>query len=651
VTVGAPDPPNHADPEPGNPRVSVVMIFLNGERFLDEAVQSVLAQTYSRWELLFVDDGSTDGSTAIARGYATRYPERMRYLEHPGHHNLGMSASRNLGIRQARGEYIALLDADDVYLPDKLQRQVAILDAHPEAAMVYGATCHWYGWTGRPEDQTRDHLRTLGVTPDTLHPARALVPLFLRGEAETPGTCGVLFRHTAAEAVGGFEERFRGMYEDQVFFYKLCLAAPVFVESGTSDLYRQHSASALHAAVGTGEYHSERQNFTSRRFLHWLQEHVAARGIEHSEISAHLDRELWPVTAGSPFHAPPQRRIAPVPSRGTRPPWSVMISVHDGAEHLEQALAAVLAQDSGPARMQVEVIDSRPGHGDAAEAVLRIAGSRASYVREPLEAGPAAHLNRCLERAQGHLVHLLDARDVVGEGFYGAFEQLFDHSPEIGAAFCHTAPVDGQGQRQAAPPPLQGDSGPLHPGFEKVAVLAPVERSSMVVRRAVYEHLGGFDERFAWGGYDMEMWLRIAAHYPIGYEVEPLVLRRETRDSLRDLVQCAADTIRSLAAMEAYLPWESAPALMRFEREEVALQALRDARALASWRHPIRAGSQLWDLLRTTHSFPMMMTIADHASDPVRRILRHKVRRLPKRVVGPLAARVRRGPVRTENPR
>ena len=84
-----------------------MIIFWEAERFLEEAIESVVAQTYASWELLLVDDGSRDGSTAIARRYVRRFPDRMRYLEHPGHANLGMSASRNLGIRHSRGSYVA----------------------------------------------------------------------------------------------------------------------------------------------------------------------------------------------------------------------------------------------------------------------------------------------------------------------------------------------------------------------------------------------------------------------------------------------------------------------------------------------------------------------------------------------------------------
>ena len=93
--------------------VSVIVCFLNEERFLAEAVQSVLGQTFADWELLLVDDGSCDASSVIARQLAATDPGRFDYIEHADHRNLGLSASRNAGIRRARGRYIAFLDADD----------------------------------------------------------------------------------------------------------------------------------------------------------------------------------------------------------------------------------------------------------------------------------------------------------------------------------------------------------------------------------------------------------------------------------------------------------------------------------------------------------------------------------------------------------
>src|SRR5688572_9625007 len=97
------------------PLVSAITIVLNGEKYIEVAIASVRAQTYDRWELLLVDDGSTDSSTQISKEYTKRYPEKIRYLEHDGHANRGMSASRNLGVAHARGQFVAFLDSDDVW--------------------------------------------------------------------------------------------------------------------------------------------------------------------------------------------------------------------------------------------------------------------------------------------------------------------------------------------------------------------------------------------------------------------------------------------------------------------------------------------------------------------------------------------------------
>src|SRR5215212_3295723 len=145
-----------------NPLVSIIIPFLNAGKFIQEAIDSVFAQTYDNWELLLVDDGSTDASREIALLLATQHPVKVRYVEHNDHENRGACASRNLGVRNAQGEYIALLDADDVWLPHKLERQLAILDSYPEAAMVYGATQYWHSWTGNPEDIQRDYVPNLG---------------------------------------------------------------------------------------------------------------------------------------------------------------------------------------------------------------------------------------------------------------------------------------------------------------------------------------------------------------------------------------------------------------------------------------------------------------------------------------------------------
>lgn len=272
----------------GLPRVSVITIFLNAEKFIGESIESVLTQTYDNWELLLVDDGSTDGSTEIALRYAEKYsPGKIRYLHHEGHQNRGMSASRNLGISNAKGEYVGLLDADDIWLPQKLEQQTAILDSHPEAAMVYGPTQYWHSWTGNPKDLRRDFVANLGVQSNILVRPPKLLTLFLRDRALVPCTCSLLAHREAIEAVGGFEEAFQDQYEDQVFYAKICLSAAVFVAGDCWDRYRQHPRSCYSVALETGNDYPARL-----RFLKWLEQYMRDREVRDFEVWKALQSEL-----------------------------------------------------------------------------------------------------------------------------------------------------------------------------------------------------------------------------------------------------------------------------------------------------------------------------------------------------------------------
>jgi glycosyltransferase involved in cell wall biosynthesis len=275
-----------------DPQVSIIIPFLNAERFLDEAIRSVLAQTYDSWELLLVNDGSTDGGGAIASRYANHDPSKVRCVEHPRRENRGLSASRNLGIAGARGEFLAFLDADDVWLPQKLEQQVAILKAHPAVSMVYGPSQRWYSWTGLTEDQGRDYMPNLGVAPNTVHSPPMLLTLSLERKATTPCPSNVLLRRATVEDVGRFEESFRGiytLYEDQVFFSKLTCRTPVFVSSQSWDRYRRHPDSCAAVVKKDGRAVEVRG-----AYLKWLAEYLVKEGIDNAELWAALHRQLWP---------------------------------------------------------------------------------------------------------------------------------------------------------------------------------------------------------------------------------------------------------------------------------------------------------------------------------------------------------------------
>jgi glycosyltransferase involved in cell wall biosynthesis len=116
------------------PRVSVVIPVYNREKYIAETIGSVLAQTVNDVEVIAVDDGSTDDSRAVLESFGPA----VQVLEHPNRSNRGQSASINLGMRAARGEFIAVLDSDDLWTPEKLALQLACFDAHPEVGLVYG---------------------------------------------------------------------------------------------------------------------------------------------------------------------------------------------------------------------------------------------------------------------------------------------------------------------------------------------------------------------------------------------------------------------------------------------------------------------------------------------------------------------------------
>lgn len=273
-------------------QVSIVTNFFNAENFLAEAINSVLAQTFQDWELLLVDDGSADRSAAIAQEYACRHPGRVRYFEHDGHRNLGKSTSRNLGLHQARGQYLAFLDADDVFLPHKLARQVAILELHPTAGMVYGRTHYWYGWTGKPRDLKRDAISALGVQAGKLYPAPLLTTRFLKNGGIVPCLCALLVRREAVEKFGGFEESIQQLYEDQVLIAKLCTEMPVFVDDVVAEQYRQHPKSSSAVAIRNREYHPLWPHTARLAFLNWLAKYIREKNIRDQELERALRGEL-----------------------------------------------------------------------------------------------------------------------------------------------------------------------------------------------------------------------------------------------------------------------------------------------------------------------------------------------------------------------
>lgn len=216
--------------ERNHPRVSVVVPVFNRQDYIGSAIESVLAQSFADFELLVVDDGSTDRTPEIVQSY--RDP-RIRLISHP--HNLGIPTSRNRGLESARGEYIATLDSDDWAHPQRLQRQVAFLDSHPEHALVGS-------WIGRINSDGRSYR----IQTRPLRAEDVQVQLLFGGAMVNSSTMG----RTALLQRFGFRAEFP-VRQDFDLFVRLAAQYPLANLPYPLTLCRRHPAQAtkIHAAL------------------------------------------------------------------------------------------------------------------------------------------------------------------------------------------------------------------------------------------------------------------------------------------------------------------------------------------------------------------------------------------------------------------
>ena len=309
--------------------------------------------------------------------------------------------------------------------------------------------------------------------------------------------------------------------------------------------------------------------------------------------------------------------IPPVPEGVSRPLWSVMIPTYNCAKYLRETLASVLAQAPGPEVMQIEVVDDRSTQDDPATVVEELGRGRVEFY-QPQNVGYIRNFETCLQRSRGQLIHLLHGDDCVLDGFYHKIQGLFDQHPEIGAAFCRQIIVDDQGHWQRFIPLEQTESGVLSNWLERIATELTLQTPAMVVRREVYERLGGFDRRMSSCGEDWEMWVRIATQYLIRYEVEPLVLYRDRSDSLsKRFIQTGQnirDVRKATEIIRAYLPSAVASELSHKAGESWASWAFYIAQQMIAKGDSVAAMAQIREGLKCSHSlraiaFAVLLTL------------------------------------------
>lgn len=265
----------------------------------------------------------------------------------------------------------------------------------------------------------------------------------------------------------------------------------------------------------------------------------------------------------APADAPPcqpnefRKEVKPCIEGNPRPLWSVLIPTHNCAEYLEKALCSVLAQDRGMENMEIIVIDDFSTEDDPGQVVERLGQGRVQFIRQVENVGKTKNFQTGLDASRGFLIHQLHGDDLVDDGFYQSMEQAFIEFPKAGAFFCESEYIDGRGHVIGRTGKESDTLAILQNWLEKMVVAQRIQAPSIVVRREVYEILGGFDSRLP-NFEDWEMWVRIATSYSFGFNpavtAKYRVYAANTSSESVLSGKRAAVLRKAIAIMDSYLP-------------------------------------------------------------------------------------------------
>jgi glycosyltransferase involved in cell wall biosynthesis len=286
---------------------------------------------------------------------------------------------------------------------------------------------------------------------------------------------------------------------------------------------------------------------------------------------------------------PPQ--ILPLDEDVERPLWSVMIPAYNCISYLRETLESVLAQDPGPEKMQIEVVDDCSTDGDVYALVEEVGKGRVGFYRQDINRGSLRNFETCLNRAKGNWVHLLHGDDKVKVGFYQEIETLFNQYPEAGAAFTRHSFIDEGGHEFYTFKAISKEPGLLHNWLYTIAQRNKLQPPAIVVKRSVFEQLGGF---FAVHfGEDWEMWVRIASKFPFAYSPQCLAqYRKHTNNvSSRSFLsgQNIEDINRVIDIIQVYLPYESRKELKQRAKKNASRYFAKTARRVFNKHHSPKA--------------------------------------------------------------
>jgi glycosyltransferase involved in cell wall biosynthesis len=225
-------------------KVSIVTPFHNAESTISETAESVFRQNYSNWEWLLFNDASSDKSIQLIEQLQSK-DSRIRVIGETKR-SMGPSYGRNLGIAQASGEIVALLDADDLWQPDYLERRLEAYEKFPEVGMIYGPAIIF--------GKNQEFIQDTGINDSKLFEPGELILPFMRNIKGTPCTSGVTINRQISENEIAFPQNLR-RGEDIAFFLLVNEHFSVFYDSTPTFRYRRHQASSTSKAQQAGLIH------------------------------------------------------------------------------------------------------------------------------------------------------------------------------------------------------------------------------------------------------------------------------------------------------------------------------------------------------------------------------------------------------------
>lgn len=493
------------------PRISVIIPAYNGERYIESAIESVLTQRDANFELIVVDDGSTDNTPNILQAYGDRISVFSQQ-------NQGVAAARNRGIEAAIGELIALLDQDDIFLPNKLATQTACFDTYPDIGLVVS------GW--RLIDAKGNKISEIKPWHDL--PVLDLETLLTKSPI-LPSA--IMFRRQWWQKVGGFDSQFNGV-DDAEFVWRLALKGCQAVwHSEVTVGYRQHSqtvsnqqaiqraktfvAAQDHFFAQSNLPHSVTQLKSCARYegLTWIAWHLyhTHNYIQMAEylnqslsykpytkaitISDWIQRFIGYCTAygyhldvqsfrGLPEWQNLMKKIYPT----RQPTVSVIIPVYNSERFIEQAVKSVLEQTY----TDYEVIVIDDGSTDNTRQVLVPYLDSIQYIDQDNQ-GAAKARNRGCQLAQGEFLAFLDADDFFLPNKLAEQVAYLEENPTIDLVQSGWIIVNqtGEGLVDVTPwknaPELNLEAWVLH---------KCVRPSALMIKKEWWEKVGGFDHRY-----------------------------------------------------------------------------------------------------------------------------------------------------------